>query len=213
MARSKGIRLGRKLVKLFKWRTRRTAAANQLLAPREGPITKLCKWVQSFRRKAAAKTKPGYIQLGGDRVAPPKGHLAVYVGEKEGNFSRVVVPVLYFNHPLFVSLLREAEKVYGFDHPGGIQIPCPISELERVRMKIADGGGICRSRRRLFDHLDFFLWDYVVREQGLLDFFFVFLTRFFFKKITLLWSMFRDFLVQIIFSIRSLMRHVEIISN
>ena len=30
-----------------------------------------------------------------------KGHLAVYVGQKDGDFYRVLVPVIYFNHPLF----------------------------------------------------------------------------------------------------------------
>lgn len=170
MAKTKGIKLGRKLVRLFKRcirrRTRRTTAAYELLQPSAaGPISKLRRWVQSLRRGArsicgGAKPNPGYIQLGGEAVAPPKGHLAVYVGEKESSICRVVVPVLYFNHPLFGSLLREAEKVYGFDHPGGIQIPCPKSELDTVQMKIAaaSGGGIWpRTTRRLMDHRDIFL--------------------------------------------------------
>ncbi|KAH6771811.1 hypothetical protein C2S52_005467 [Perilla frutescens var. hirtella] len=159
MAKNKGIRLGHKLVRLFRRcihrRTRRATATYQRLEPTGCPISKLCRWLQSFRREGRSrlcpgKTNPGYIELGKN---PPKGHLAVYVGEKEDSVCRVVVPVLYFNHPLFGSLLQEAEKVYGFDHPGGIQIPCPISELERVQMKIAaaSGGGIWRSRRGLLD--------------------------------------------------------------
>ncbi|XP_057811259.1 auxin-responsive protein SAUR36-like [Salvia miltiorrhiza] len=141
MARSKGIRLGRKLGRLFKWR-KRPASISKLL----------CKWAQPFRRLCPGKRDSDYIRLGGGAVMPPKGHLAVYVGEKEGSVSRVVVPVLYFNHPLFGSLLRQAEKVYGFDHPGGIQIPCPVSELERVQMKIA-----AAAPPRLFHHRDLFL--------------------------------------------------------
>lgn len=173
MPKNKGIRLRRKLVRQFKRyilrRTRRRTGSYELLEPSAGPISKLRRWVQSLRRAARSicgcggggKPNSGYIQLGGEAVAPPKGHLAVYVGEKESSICRVVVPVLYFNHPLFGSLLREAEKVYGFDHPGGIQIPCPKSELDTVQMKIAaaSGGGIWpRTSRRLMDHRDSFLW-------------------------------------------------------
>lgn len=170
MSRSRGIKLGRKLVRLFKWcirrRTRRATPAYRQLQPPAGPVSKLCKWISSFGCQAKrsllclGKLNPGYIRLGKDPIALPKGHLAVYVGEKEGSISRVVVPILYFNHPLFEMLLQKAEKVHGFDHPGGIQIPCPISELERVQMKIAAacGGGVGRSRRRLLDYpLDSFL--------------------------------------------------------
>lgn len=164
MARSRGIKLGRKLVRLFKWCIRRRT---RRLQPPAGPISKLCKWISSLGCQAKrsllclGKSNPGYIRLGKDPIALPKGHLAVYVGEKEGSISRVVVPVLYFNHPLFGMLLQKAEKVHGFDHPGGIQIPCPVSELERVQMKIAaaGGAGVGRSRRRLLDYpLDSFLW-------------------------------------------------------
>ncbi|KAL7237442.1 hypothetical protein ACSBR2_003687 [Camellia fascicularis] len=53
----------------------------------------------------------------------PKGHFAVYVGEKEKN--RFVIPLSYLKHPLFQDLLRKAEEEYGFDHPmGGLTIPC-----------------------------------------------------------------------------------------
>lgn len=69
----------------------------------------------------------------------PKGYLAVYVGQKDGEFQRVLVPVIYFNHPLFGQLLREAEEVFGFDHPGAITIPCRISEFEHVQTRIKEG--------------------------------------------------------------------------
>jgi SAUR family protein len=76
----------------------------------------------------------------------PKGYLAVYVGDGNGNgdgdFHRVLVPVFYFNHPLFGELLREAEEKYGFHQEGGITIPCRFSEFEKVQTRIAaaDGG-------------------------------------------------------------------------
>lgn len=53
----------------------------------------------------------------------PKGHLAIYVGEKEKK--RYVVPISYMSHPLFQKLLSKAEEEFGFDHPmGGLTIPC-----------------------------------------------------------------------------------------
>jgi SAUR family protein len=65
--------------------------------------------------------------------------LAVYVGDGngDGDFHRVLVPVFYFNHPLFGELLREAEEEYGFHQEGGITIPCQFSEFEKVRTRIA----------------------------------------------------------------------------
>uniref|UniRef100_A0A5B7AFR9 Uncharacterized protein n=1 Tax=Davidia involucrata TaxID=16924 RepID=A0A5B7AFR9_DAVIN len=100
--------------------------------------------------KPGRLTHPGYVTLGQDpirekAVTVPKGHLAVYVGQKDGNFHRVLVPVIYFNHPLFGDLLREAEQEYGFNHPGGITIPCRISEFESVQTQIAAGRGCQKS--------------------------------------------------------------------
>lgn len=159
MGRSRGFKIGHRLVKVVSWcihrRSRRRPTAHQRLKPSAGPISKLCKWVGSLRRglRSSGKIDSGnYIQLGREEAAEelPKGHLAVYVGDGRDDACRVLVPVIYFNHPLFGELLREAEKVYGFDHPGGIQIPCPKSELENVQMKIAAtcGGPIWRRRRR-----------------------------------------------------------------
>ncbi|CAN0842079.1 Auxin-responsive protein SAUR36 [Linum grandiflorum] len=97
------------------------------------------------------------IQLGRagkpEEKAPPpkKGHLAVYVGESEDEARRVMVPLIYFNHPLFGELLEEAERVYGFDHPGRISIPCGYSRFEKVKMRIdAWDGGFFGRRRRVF---------------------------------------------------------------
>ncbi|KAF6144097.1 hypothetical protein GIB67_007558 [Kingdonia uniflora] len=53
----------------------------------------------------------------------PKGHCAVYIGESQKK--RFVVPISYLNHPLFQSLLSQAEEEFGFNHPTGrITIPC-----------------------------------------------------------------------------------------
>lgn len=136
-------------------------------------ITKLCRWGKSSVRLILGlgigsnkgglcfgKQNSGYIRVGEEEqleqvkevASVPKGHLAVYVGEKNDDACRVFVPVIYFNHPLFAELLRDAEQVYGFDHQGGIQIPCQKSKFENVKMRIAaaaSGGGssMCRGRR------------------------------------------------------------------
>ncbi|XP_033510105.1 auxin-responsive protein SAUR21-like [Nicotiana tomentosiformis] len=52
----------------------------------------------------------------------PKGHCAVYVGERQKK--RFVVPISYLSQPLFQDLLAQAEEEFGFDHPmGGLTIP------------------------------------------------------------------------------------------
>ncbi|KAI4328960.1 hypothetical protein L6164_021270 [Bauhinia variegata] len=62
----------------------------------------------------------------------PKGCLAIKVGQGEEQ-QRFVVPVIYFNHPLFMQLLKEAEEEYGFDQKGTITIPCHVEEFRNVQ--------------------------------------------------------------------------------
>lgn len=59
----------------------------------------------------------------------PKGHFAVYVGEKR---SRFIVPISYLSHPEFQSLLRQAEEEFGFDHDMGLTIPCEEVEFRSL---------------------------------------------------------------------------------
>ncbi|KAE8650220.1 hypothetical protein Csa_011388 [Cucumis sativus] len=63
----------------------------------------------------------------------PKGCLAVKVGQKGEEQQRFVVPVMYFNHPRFMQLLKEAEEEYGFDQKGTIAIPCHVEEFRHVQ--------------------------------------------------------------------------------
>ncbi|MBA0729398.1 hypothetical protein Golax_025767 [Gossypium laxum] len=114
------------------------------------PFSKLISWGRRLteRAKSLCSVKPGsgYVPIDQDpnkeeRMEVPKGHLAVYVGKKDGDFHRVLVPVIYFNHPLFGELLRKAEEEYGFSHQGGITIPCRFSEFEKVQTRIAAGTG------------------------------------------------------------------------
>ncbi|WVY95257.1 hypothetical protein V8G54_034345 [Vigna mungo] len=74
----------------------------------------------------------------------PKGFLAIKVGQGEDQ-QRFVVPVIYFNHPLFMQLLKEAEEEYGFDQKGTITIPCHVEQFRNVR-------GIIDSEKSLLHH-------------------------------------------------------------
>lgn len=52
----------------------------------------------------------------------PKGHFAVYVGEKQKRF---VIPLAFLNQTLFQDLLGLSEEEFGYSHPtGGLRIPC-----------------------------------------------------------------------------------------
>lgn len=66
----------------------------------------------------------------------PKGYLAIKVGSREEEKQRFVVPVFYFNHPLFMQLLKEAEEEYGFEQKGTITIPCHVEMFQYVQDKI-----------------------------------------------------------------------------
>ncbi|KAH0449029.1 hypothetical protein IEQ34_022829 [Dendrobium chrysotoxum] len=71
-----------------------------------------------------------------------KGCMAIRVGCEGEEKQRFVVPVEYVNHPLFVGLLKEAEKEYGFEQKGPIAIPCHVEEFQQVRGIIdRDGAG------------------------------------------------------------------------
>ncbi|CAI8600734.1 unnamed protein product [Vicia faba] len=121
-------------------------------------MKKLLTWGKKLTTKAkslCSKKNSSYLPVGSDPVqgngsssTVPKGYLAVYVGQKDGDFRRVLVPVVYFNHPLFSELLKEAEKEYGFYHQGGITIPCRVNEFERVKTRIESGSGVRRLTRR-----------------------------------------------------------------
>ncbi|XP_057977081.1 auxin-responsive protein SAUR36-like [Malania oleifera] len=155
MRKIRGFKLGHGLLKGFKrvLRQKTRASGYQRLAqPICGnkAMSVICKWGRKAKELCSTKRGSRYIRVGNDPVdakpgGVPKGHLAVYVGEKDDDTHRFLVPVVYFNHPLFAELLKEAEKEYGFDHPGRITLPCRISDFQSVRMKIAAGEN-CRRR-------------------------------------------------------------------
>ncbi|XP_060217326.1 uncharacterized protein LOC132644737 [Lycium barbarum] len=67
---------------------------------------------------------PRIIKKSSTSLDVPKGHFAVYVGEKQRK--RFVIPISYLSQPLFQDLLSQAEEEFGFDHSmGGVTIPYP----------------------------------------------------------------------------------------
>lgn len=151
MRKARGFKLGCKLVKIYKWviphRRKPTRNQYQCLDPptrKSNPMSRFLTLARYLRRgaKELCFPKSGYIRVGHHPVETrpvgvPKGHLAVFVGESQDDTQRYLVPVIYFNHPLFGELLKKAERVCGFNHPGRITIPCGISEFEKVQMRIA----------------------------------------------------------------------------
>lgn len=72
-----------------------------------------------------ASRVPRIIKKSSTSLDVPKGHFAVYVGEKQKK-KRFVIPISYLSQPSFQDLLSQAEEEFGFDHPmGGVTIPCP----------------------------------------------------------------------------------------
>ncbi|KAK9715616.1 hypothetical protein RND81_06G177300 [Saponaria officinalis] len=59
----------------------------------------------------------------------PRGFLAVYVG-KELPRRRFIIPTAYLSHHLFKLLLEKAEEEFGFDHSGGLTIPCEVETFK-----------------------------------------------------------------------------------
>ncbi|KMZ68136.1 SAUR-like auxin-responsive protein family [Zostera marina] len=75
-----------------------------------------------------------------------KGCLAIMVGSEGEEKKRFVVPVVYFNHPLFLQLLNEAEEEYGFHQKGAITLPCHVEDFINIHSLIDkdhhhNGGG------------------------------------------------------------------------
>ncbi|KAG6434462.1 hypothetical protein SASPL_106099 [Salvia splendens] len=136
MARTRGISLKHRVAAIF----RRNASS-----PQRRKFCGMIGWAQ----KVGWKVKSSLAQVAGGKYKRdpilgkpepvPKGHMAVYVGQSDGEFERILVPVVYFNHPLFGDLLKESENEFGFNQPGGITIPCRIAEFERVQTRIKTG--------------------------------------------------------------------------
>ncbi|KAK7260499.1 hypothetical protein RIF29_26592 [Crotalaria pallida] len=88
-----------------------------------------------FRLPAIRRSSFNASQATSKCVEVPKGHLAVYVGEKQKRF---LIPVSYLNSPLFQELLSQAEQEFGYDHPmGGLTIPCSEDVFQQITSRIS----------------------------------------------------------------------------
>ncbi|ESQ47862.1 hypothetical protein EUTSA_v10021791mg [Eutrema salsugineum] len=77
----------------------------------------------------------GELSDGGRRASDgvPRGHLAVYVGRDE--MQRFVIPTKYLQYPEFRVLMDEVADEFGYDHEGGIHIPCEESVFEEILIR------------------------------------------------------------------------------
>lgn len=65
----------------------------------------------------------------------PKGCFSVYVGPQRQRF---VIKAEYANHPLFKTLLAEAECEYGYKNEGPLELPCEVYDFRKVLLEIDD---------------------------------------------------------------------------
>ncbi|XP_022953882.1 uncharacterized protein LOC111456287 [Cucurbita moschata] len=78
---------------------------------------------------------------GRTRRVAPEGCFTVYVGAERQRF---VIPTEYANHPLFRSLLEEAEAEYGYNCQAPLSLPCDVESFYRVLMEMDDGAADLR---------------------------------------------------------------------
>ncbi|MCD7467576.1 hypothetical protein HAX54_005097 [Datura stramonium] len=85
----------------------------------------------------------------------PKGHFAVYVGEKQKK--RYVIPVSFLSQSLFQDLLSQAEEEFGFDHPmGGVTIPCSEDLFIDLTSRLRKDNGLQQDHVNIYE-LDVYL--------------------------------------------------------
>ncbi|KAK4768691.1 hypothetical protein SAY87_003832 [Trapa incisa] len=98
-------------------------------------IVRLRQMLLRWRRKAhlsasAASRVPDDV---------PAGHVAVCVGASRRRF---VVRAVHLNHPVFQSLLLQAEEEYGFaNRSGPLEIPCDEAFFQEVLRHISGPSG------------------------------------------------------------------------
>ncbi|WCJ36306.1 SAUR-like auxin-responsive protein family [Euphorbia peplus] len=71
------------------------------------------------------------------QVVAPGGCFSVYVGPQKQRF---VIKTEFANHPLFKTLLEDAESEYGFHSDGPILLPCDVHLFYKVLAEIDKAG-------------------------------------------------------------------------
>ncbi|KAF9611444.1 hypothetical protein IFM89_032414 [Coptis chinensis] len=88
-------------------------------------IVKLRQMLKRWRHKAAMASRT----TGPIPSDVPAGHVALTVGT---SCRRFIVRATYLNHPVFQTLLIQAEEEYGFTNSGPLAIPCDESLFEEI---------------------------------------------------------------------------------
>ncbi|KAF3774908.1 Auxin-induced protein X10A [Nymphaea thermarum] len=92
---------------------------------------------------------PSHDDTANRPAAVPKGYLAVYVGSESRRF---VIPMAFLRHAEFRALLARAEEEFGFEHEGGLTLPCEVDEFEELVAAMARrerGRSTCRKKAAL----------------------------------------------------------------
>ncbi|KAL2560025.1 auxin-responsive protein SAUR40-like [Forsythia ovata] len=63
----------------------------------------------------------------------PEGCFSIYVGPQKQRF---VIKTEYVNHPLFKTLLEEAESEYGYSTEGPLMLPCDVDIFVKVLVEM-----------------------------------------------------------------------------
>lgn len=123
--------------------------------PKKGLISKTwerCKSLSLRKSSPLHKSKSWPRGLSG-RVAP-EGCFSIYVGPERERF---IIKTEFVNHPLFKTLLEQAESEYGYSSDGPLLLPCEVHDfLETVAEMEERSGPGCRSfvgRSHSFYHL------------------------------------------------------------
>ncbi|KAA8536030.1 hypothetical protein F0562_028508 [Nyssa sinensis] len=91
-------------------------------------IVRIRQMLRRWRKKAASSSS-NRITAGRVPSDVPAGHVAICVGR---SCRRFVVRATYLNHPVFKTLLVQAEEEYGFTNQGPLAIPCDESVFEEI---------------------------------------------------------------------------------
>nr|POE97417.1 isoform 2 of vacuolar-processing enzyme delta-isozyme [Quercus suber] len=79
----------------------------------------------------------------------PKGFLAVYVGPQ---LRRFVIPTSYLSMPDFRGLMDMVAEEFGFDHEGGLRIPCEEEDFEKILYRCCANNRKKNNKKLPYDH-------------------------------------------------------------
>jgi len=99
----------------------------------------ITKWIgrgktrMMMMRSKSWPSRKGQNKGSNSGVVAPEGCFSVYVGPQ---MQRFVIKTEYANHPLFKTLLEEAESEYGYCSQGPLALPCHVDIFYKVLMEM-----------------------------------------------------------------------------